>query len=181
MSDKKLVISVLSRDRVGLIADITGAISELRGDLADLSETVLDGYLTMILVASFPDATEIAYVREKILAASSDAEVLIKPIPVAAALTTMPDLRSAYVMTAVGRNRIGLVAQVSTFCKQRNLNILDLTTTVEGDTYTMILLIDLSAADGVDILRRDLSRLGEQAGLNIVLQHNDIFRATNEI
>ena len=181
MSDKKLVISVLSRDRVGLIADVTRAISELRGDLADLSETVLDGYLTMILVASFPAEITSMSVREKILAASNDAEVSIKGIPPATPLPTTPDLHNAYVMTAVGRNRIGLVAQVSAFCKQRKLNILDLTTTVKGDTYTMILLVDLSAAGSVDVLRRELAGLGEQAGLNIVLQHNDIFRATNEI
>jgi glycine cleavage system transcriptional repressor len=48
-----MIISVMSKDRPGIIADVTGAIYELQGDLADLNQSVLCGYLTMILIATF--------------------------------------------------------------------------------------------------------------------------------
>ena len=51
--NKQMIISVMSKDRTGIIADITGAIYELGGDLADLNQSVLGGYLTMILFATF--------------------------------------------------------------------------------------------------------------------------------
>ena len=46
---KQLVISVMSKDRPGIIADITGVILDLGGDLADLNQSVLGGYFSMIL------------------------------------------------------------------------------------------------------------------------------------
>ena len=56
---KQMIISVMSKDRPGIIADITGAIYQLGGDVADLNQTVLCGYLTMILSASFdPEVTK---------------------------------------------------------------------------------------------------------------------------
>ena len=45
----------MSQDRPGIVADITGAIYQLNGDLADLNQSVLCGYLTMILIATFDD------------------------------------------------------------------------------------------------------------------------------
>jgi len=51
--ERQMIISVMSKDRPGIIADVTGAIFELDGDLADLNQSVLCGYLTMILIATF--------------------------------------------------------------------------------------------------------------------------------
>jgi glycine cleavage system transcriptional repressor len=52
--EKQMVLAVLTKDRPGVIADITGAIFRLQGDLADLKPSVLWGYLTMILIVNFP-------------------------------------------------------------------------------------------------------------------------------
>jgi len=52
---KQMIISVMSKDRPGIIAEITGAIYALKGDLADLNQSILSGYLTMILIASFEE------------------------------------------------------------------------------------------------------------------------------
>ena len=50
---KPYMISVMSHDRVGIIADVTGAIKSLHGNLEDLSQTVMKGYFTMLLLATF--------------------------------------------------------------------------------------------------------------------------------
>ena len=41
-----------------------------------------------------------------------------------------------YVLSAIGRDRVGLVARVSRFCCDRGVNILDLTSHAEDDQYT---------------------------------------------
>ena len=96
-------------------------------------------------------------------------------------LTEAGDAGNAYVLSAVGRDRIGLVAQVSRFCCDRGVNILDLASHVEDDQYTMMLQLDLSGIQSLDTFKGDLSAFGKKSGLNLVLQHSDIFRATNEI
>ncbi|AKJ65182.1 glycine cleavage system protein R [Kiritimatiella glycovorans] len=187
MDDRRhFVISILSRDRVGIVADVTGVIRDLGGDLADLSQTVLCGYFTMILAARFPAGVEAAQVRERLEARGAETgeafdvgiRVLEEELPADAAAR---DSGGEYVLTAVGPNRSGLVACVSSFCREHGINILDLATTLAGENYTMILLLDLSPVDDPAALRTRLEALGEEAGLSVVLQHRDIFKATHEI
>jgi glycine cleavage system transcriptional repressor len=173
-----MVISVMDRDRPGIVAEVTEGISALGGNLADLRESVLCGYFTMILVAGFPPGVEAEQV-EKALAEGTASRVSVKPVD--GSLAEVEATEHVYVLSAVGRDRIGLVAQVSRFCSDRGVNILDLASHVDDDQYTMMLQLDLSKIESLDELNAALMAFGDKSGLNLVLQHNDIFRATNEI
>jgi predicted amino acid-binding ACT domain protein len=61
------------------------------------------------------------------------------------------------------------------------VNILDLASHVEDDQYTMMLQIDLANIPSLEVFREELATFGQTSGLTLVLQHNEIFRATNEI
>lgn len=176
--EKNMVISVMDRDRPGIVAEVTEGIRALGGNLADLSQTVLRGYFTMILVAGFPAGVSAREI-EQTLGRSGASRVLVLE-----ARELPPEEKRSehvYVLSAIGRNRVGLVAQVSRFCCDHGVNILDLASHVEDDHYTMMLQIDLSNIENVERLETELATFGQKSGLNIALQHNDIFRATNEI
>lgn len=181
--NKQMIISVMSRDRTGLIADVTGAIYALNGDLADLNQSVLGGYLTMILIASFDESVT----PEDVLAEFShlpsstkiDALVRVMETPIEIAKANMPV--ETYVLTAQGQNRSGLVHGLSKFCADRHINILDLTTTLADDQYTMVLQIDLDQVASIKDIREDLENFSQESGLRVMMQHNDIFHATHEI
>jgi glycine cleavage system transcriptional repressor len=173
-----MVISVMAEDRPGIVAEVTESISELDGNLADLRESVLCGYFTMILVAGFPPTVS---PEEVVSSLTGVTGAKISILPHEGSLTGAESSGQAYVLSAVGRDRVGLVAQVSRFCCDRGVNILDLASHVEADRYTMMLLIDLSGVASVQTFKKELAALGDKSGLNLVLQHNDIFRATNEI
>lgn len=181
--EKQMIISVLSKDRPGIVADITGIIFNLHGDLADLNQSVLGGYLTMILVAAFDDDVT----PEDILAAVSHLksetrlEVFVREMdtPIETAKSEFPD--ETYVVTAQGKNQSGLVFKMSDFCRRHFVNILDLSTSLDSDLYTMILQVDLSNVDSIDAFRSDLQVFSKETGLGVVMQHNDIFKATSEI
>ncbi|GAB4428998.1 MAG: hypothetical protein Kow0031_09430 [Anaerolineae bacterium] len=187
MTTNQYAISIMSKDRVGIVHEVAQAIAALHGDIADLSQTVLRGYFTMILFAAFPESVTTEAVRKQLLGLNDDS-----PHPLEISLqavgnglppepTDRPDKSDAYVLTASGPDRIGFVASVTAFCAEHNLNILDLSTTVTEGTYIMVLLIDLSRCRNCHRLRDELARFGEETNLNLVLQHYDIFRATNEI
>ena len=179
MADKQImVISVMAKDRPGIVAEVTAGISELDGNLADLRESVLCGYFTMILIAGFPSRVSVEEVTSALTeATASNVSVALHE----GSLTEAENTEHAYVLSAVGRDRVGLVAQVSRFCFERGVNILDLASHVEADQYTMMLQLDLSGIQSLDTLKDEISSFGKESGLNLVLQHNDIFRATNEI
>ncbi len=179
MADRQImVISVMAKDRPGIVAEVTEGISALGGNLADLRESVLCGYFTMILIAGFPSTVSVEEV-EAALAASTASQVSVAPHE--GSLVEAEVAEHTYVLSAIGRDRVGLVAQVSRFCFEHGVNILDLASYVEADQYTMMLQIDLSNIQSLESFKEEISSFGKTSGLKLVLQHNDIFRATNEI
>jgi glycine cleavage system transcriptional repressor len=180
---REMIISVMSKDRPGIVADITGAIYELGGDLADLNQSTLGGYLTMILFATFDGDITPAMVTDKIDAIDSPTtlDVVAREIrkPPDAALSELP--RKTYIMTAQGLNRKGLVFGVSSFCFEHDINILDLATTIKGDIYTMVLQLDLSRVESIAEVRDALDIYAREKDLQLVLQHHDLFKVTHEI
>ena len=181
---KQMIISVMSKDRPGIIASITGAIYRLGGDVADLNQTVLCGYLTMILSASFdPEVT-----KEDLLAAISHIktdckfEVSIKEITQAIEETLGQPSVETYILTVQGPNKTGIVHGISQFCFEHNINILDLATTLKNDQYTMALQLDLTKCiSSVEALQKELEEYSQQSNLTVMIQHNDIFQVTNEV
>jgi len=191
-SPQTYVIAVMSRDRIGIIAEVAGALSALGGDIADTRQSVLCGYFTMLLLARFPAGVTGAAIEQAIQSASHASpygrgaprlEVIVRPAEAdaLAADAAQEAGGSSYLLTARGPDRVGFVAAVSAFCAANGLNILDLSTTVFGGDYIMMLLVDVSRCGDLDDLRRRLKAFGEQAGLSAVLQHEAIFRATNEV
>lgn len=181
--DKQMIISVMSRDRTGIVADITGAIYELGGDLADLNQSTLCGYLTMILFASFDTPVTADMLSAKIATIDSPTrlDVVVRELsePVAKDSSELPE--RTYIMTTQGINRKGIVYGISSFCFEHDINILDLATTTSEDTYTMVLQLDLTAVASITDVRLKLQQYADEHELQIVLQHHDLFKVTNEI
>ena len=176
------VISIMTRDRVGIIADVTALLRNLGSNLADLSQTVQGGYFTMIVLAAFPDTVSAEQIRAALVALDKEDpfEVgikLRKPQPQLAASGE----ENRYVLTAVGPDKSGLVAALSGFLREKGINIEDLSTLVEGDKYWMILQVCLPPQMPVAKLKRSLKLAMADVGISAELQHHDIFRATNEV
>ncbi|NLF50188.1 MAG: ACT domain-containing protein [Leptolinea sp.] len=182
---QQYVISIMSRDRVGIVHDISQAISGLDGNIADIRQSVLCGYFTMILLAAFPSAVSKRDIERRLAEVDARSETAIdaavKEVEISdpIARNSIPD--NAYVLTATGPDRVGFVATVTSFCATNNINIVDLSTTRSDGDYVMILIVDLSCCPVINDIRIGLQDFARANHLHIVLQHYDIFRAVNEI
>lgn len=181
---KQMIISVMSKDRPGIIAGITGAIYKLGGDVGGLNQTVLCGYLTMILNATFSAKTT----KEDLLAAISHIkteckfEVSIKELSEEQAEIADTPPEETYILTVQGPNKAGIVHGVSQFCYEHEINIIGLATTLKNDQYTMALQLDLkNCTSSLETLQKEIEEYSEKAELTIMMQHNDIFQVTNEV
>ncbi|MCX6043497.1 MAG: hypothetical protein NT075_00175 [Chloroflexi bacterium] len=185
MATNQFVISIMSSDRVGIVSDVASQISALQGDIADLSQTVLRGYFTMILMATFPEATTTAAIKAQLTAISApDApalEVTVLPVGASALREEAVAPENIYILTASGGDRIGFVATVASFCAKNAINIRDLATSVSAGQYSMVLQVDLSRCASVRSIQRELKLFAQQHEIQLVLQHNDIFQAIHEI
>ncbi len=180
---KHVILSVLSKDRPGIVADITHTIYELDGDLADISQSVLSGYFIMTVIAQFESRITIDLLKEKIEAVKTPVpfEVMIKEIDSGELVQSdyFPD--DVYVVTAQGVNRTGLVYSMGAFCKDHNINIIEYDTTLTDNIYSMIFEIDLTNSEPAEVIHDKLNKIAEKLGLKIVMQHKSLFQAVNEI
>jgi ACT domain-containing protein len=86
------------------------------------------------------------------------------------------------VITVIGTDRVGIIAGVSTILADSNVNILDITQTTMQGLFTMIMLVDISKANiPFERLSARLDAKGDELGLKIRVQHEDIFKSMHEI
>jgi ACT domain-containing protein len=86
------------------------------------------------------------------------------------------------IITVIGVDRIGIIAEVSTLLAEANVNILDINQTVLDDYFTMTMLVSLEALEiSLEELKKELVESGEKLGVSIRLQHEDIFRSMHRI
>ena len=86
------------------------------------------------------------------------------------------------IVTVIGRDRVGIIAEVSRLLAERGVNVLDISQTVLQDYFTMIMLVDASACtEPFASLAGELAAAGEDQGLQIRIQREDIFNAMHRI
>lgn len=86
------------------------------------------------------------------------------------------------VITVMGQDRVGIVAAVSNALSDCQANIIDISQTILQDIFAMILMVDVSGATkNLVELQEILAETGKQLGVNIVVQHEDIFRYMHRI
>ncbi|MGM9652386.1 MAG: ACT domain-containing protein [Eubacteriales bacterium] len=86
------------------------------------------------------------------------------------------------VLSVVGRDRVGILAQVSQACAACNANIVDVTQSVLQDMFVMVMLVDITDIS-VDFpaLTKKMNELGESIGMVIHVMHEDIFNSMHRI
>ena len=86
------------------------------------------------------------------------------------------------VITVVGKDRIGIIARVTRILSDNNVNILSINQNILDGFFNMILLAesDESKIKLVD-LQQTLKEQGEEIGVEIKTQHEDIFTAMHQI
>ena len=86
------------------------------------------------------------------------------------------------VITVTGKDSVGIIAKVATECSKCDANIVDISQSVLGEYFAMIMLADIDGlkvpfADFVDLL----SSLGLKNGLSVNVMHEDIFNTMHHI
>ena len=85
-------------------------------------------------------------------------------------------------VTVVGKDRIGIIASVCTLLAHYQVNILDISQTVMQGYFTMMMAVDTAKSDiPFAELAKKLEAKGEEMGMSIRLQREDIFEAMHRV
>jgi len=86
------------------------------------------------------------------------------------------------IITVLGTDKPGIIAETSACLYCYNLNILDITQTILSGYFTMVMMVDLSGMTcRFDEIIDELTRLGERLGLEIRMQRSEIFDAMHRL
>ena len=86
------------------------------------------------------------------------------------------------VVTVTGKDSKGIIAKVSAFLSEKGANIEDISQTIMGEYFAMIMVVDLSETkQGISELAKECAEMGKKIGMAIYMQHEDIFNAMHTI
>ena len=86
------------------------------------------------------------------------------------------------VITVIGHDRAGIIATVSNILAAAKINILDISQTIMQNMFTMIMLVNIEqCTESFDAIAKKLETAGEDMGLSIRIQHEDIFNSMHRI
>lgn len=86
------------------------------------------------------------------------------------------------IITVIGKDCRGIIAGVSNVLAKSDANILDISQTIMQEYFTMMMLVDLSHMNvSLAEIKELLDRKGEELGVSIKAQHEDIFRSMHRI
>ena len=86
------------------------------------------------------------------------------------------------IVTVIGKDKPGIIAKVSTALAENQVNIEDISQTLMQDNFTMLMLCELEEAKlSLKEFKNKMVELGENIGVSIHVQHEDIFNAMHKI
>lgn len=86
------------------------------------------------------------------------------------------------VVTVVGKDKTGIIAKVSSYLADKGINIIDISQTIMDEYFAMIMLVDLKDAKAsLADLAEDCIALGNEIGMSIHLQHEEVFNAMHSV
>jgi ACT domain-containing protein len=86
------------------------------------------------------------------------------------------------VVTVIGKDCVGILANVSAVCAEAAMNITDVTQSILQDMFVMIMMVEMADKSALlaDFSGR-LQKLGNDKGLRIQVMHEDIFNTMHRI
>ena len=92
------------------------------------------------------------------------------------------ETRERIVVTVLGADKVGIVAGVTAVLAQHDANIIDLTSSKMRDLFVMLILIDITDSKvTLQDLQKALKKKGEELGIQVTAQHEDIFRYMHRV
>ncbi|AVQ18689.1 MAG: ACT domain-containing protein [Fusobacterium mortiferum] len=86
------------------------------------------------------------------------------------------------IITVLGTDKVGIIAKVCTYLSEVNINILDISQTIVSGYFNMMMIVDADkASKSLEAFTDDLIEIGNNLGVKITVQHEDIFNCMHRI
>ena len=85
------------------------------------------------------------------------------------------------ILTTIGKDKTGIIAGVSSYLAQNDINIVDVSQTIMDGYFTMMMVdVDDAAAD-FEKLTQELDALGAKLGVDINIRNQEMYDAMHQL
>lgn len=183
---QKMIISVLGKDRPGIIAAVTRILFEQDCNIENVSQTILQNEFSGIFIVAVPPGKSKTRLHRQLKAELTPLglnvfeKALSEPTQPPTAVSSEP-----FVITTRGPDRKGLVAAITAVMAAHRVNVTGLQAVFKGgadpDANIMIYEVDIPTDADLQRLRRELRETALGLSLDLSIQHKLIFEAINRI
>lgn len=86
------------------------------------------------------------------------------------------------IITVVGEDKVGIIAEICTVLAERNVNILDISQTIIQGYFNMMMVVDITKLElEFNSLVDELKVIGDKKEVIVNLQHENIFKSMHRI
>ncbi|HEY3298318.1 MAG TPA: ACT domain-containing protein [Armatimonadota bacterium] len=178
---KEYIVTVMARDRVGIVRDTSTALYDLGGNITHMSQTVMRGYFTLIMSVEMPDDRTQLEIRQGVERMGEVGELEVNVRPYFEAPAGKESQSERFTLSIQGLDQKGIISKVTTYLADSNINIDDFYAYLLDGRSVMLIQVSIPISVNVEEVQAGLRRLGEERSLTVHLQHQNIFRATSEI
>ncbi|MEO6145418.1 MAG: ACT domain-containing protein [Dermatophilaceae bacterium] len=170
MTDQIIAVTVLGDDRPGIVADVTGALAGLHGNLEDSTMTLLRGHFAMVLLIR--TGAGAAAVESALHPLSADGSLVINARVLGdSALSKIGG--PSYALRVHGADRPGIVAAMTAVVARHGANIVDLGTRLGDGLYVLMAELQLPSEASLAGLDADLRGAAGELGVEVHLSPID--------
>jgi len=166
----ELAITVIGRDRPGIVADVAETLAGLGMNLTDSTMTRLRGHFAMTLVCAGQARPERVQAALAPLCADGTLVAVVREVPPEA---DRPETGTPYLVSLHGADRLGIVAAVTRVLARHGGNITDLTTRLAGPLYVLVAEVDLPP-DTVDTVTSELAEVAAKLEVDVTVRPGEL-------
>ncbi|MCR5022836.1 MAG: ACT domain-containing protein [Lachnospiraceae bacterium] len=86
------------------------------------------------------------------------------------------------IITVVGQDTVGIIAKVCTYLAGNDINILDISQTIVAGYFNMMMIVDISSSrKPFEDVQHELNQIGDEIGVQIKCQREEIFEKMHRI
>jgi len=193
MSDKQKTInlSAIGLDSPGLVSKITREVFEVGGNIIDVEETCRRGLFSIFLTIAFPSTSDsIDSITDSLKSIEDKTGLKVILGEYYEREVNGPSEKENHLVTILGMDRPGLIADISGFFLKHNINIENCRMIARGEFFSMEMLIDsmgmptgqdLDRNEAINHWKSELKDLCVELDQSVVIQSENIFNKIKKL
>lgn len=86
------------------------------------------------------------------------------------------------IITVIGKDRVGIIARICTYLAENSINILDIDQSIVQEFFNMMMIVNTQNTDkDFALMCKELDAIGDELGVKIKVQHEEIFNVMHRI